>query len=83
MLESWRHSQDMVPVGRQHRYLPQGQSDVFTLDDLGGRGILFRAFHIPGWVNDINPTIITLKRVLRYHRAILDLGRGASSGVTS
>lgn len=36
--------------------------------------LLFRAFQIPGWVNEINPTIITLKRALRYHLVMRDTG---------
>lgn len=29
--------------------------------------ILFNAPHIPGWVREINPTRMILKRGLRYH----------------
>lgn len=34
--------------------------------------MLFKAFQIPGWVNEIKPTMITLKSGLRYHLVNLE-----------
>lgn len=40
---------------------------------------LFSAFQIPGWVKEIRPAMMTLKRVLLYILANFDRGRGACS----
>jgi hypothetical protein len=39
--------------------------------------VLFNAFQIPGWVNEIKPRIITLNSGLRNHLVSLDTDLGA------
>jgi hypothetical protein len=36
--------------------------------------LLLSAFQIPGWVNDINPTMMTLNSGLLYHRVNRETG---------
>lgn len=66
----------MALVGLQHQYLNRAVS----FDLITARGnqddacILFKAFHIPGCVNDINPIIITLNNGLRYILVNRDTG---------
>ena len=44
--------------------------------------VLLRAFQIPGWVNEMRPTRMTLNRGLRYQRVNLDTGLIVCSSVT-